>query len=77
MLVIEIIMTDIVLFQACYCSNAFQQKPFAGKKMKDGIKQYHIVYPKFMNGEAVFRNVTVKQNFGTLICTLGLYKPGL
>ena len=34
--------------------------------MKDGVEQYHIVYPKFMNGEAVVRNVPVKQNFGRL-----------
>ena len=32
--------------------------------MKNGIEQYHITYPKFMNGEAVVRNVKVKQNFG-------------
>jgi hypothetical protein len=74
MLVMEIIMTNNAFFQACYCSNPLQQKPFTGKKLKDGIEQYHSVYPKFMNGEAVVRNVTVKQNFGRLICTLGLHK---
>lgn len=36
------------------------------KKMKNGVEQYHIVYPKFMNGEAVVRNVPTKQNFGKL-----------
>jgi hypothetical protein len=35
--------------------------------MKNGVEQYHIVYPKFMNGNAVVRNVPVKQNFGRLI----------
>ena len=32
--------------------------------MKDGVEQYNIVYPKFMNGEAVVRTVPVKQNLG-------------
>ena len=36
------------------------------KKMKNGVEQYHIVYPKLMNGEAVVRNVPTKQNFGKL-----------
>jgi hypothetical protein len=44
------------------------------KRMKNGVEQYHIVYPKFMNGNAVVRNVPVKQNFGRLIGTLGLHK---
>ncbi len=35
-------------------------------RMKDGVEQYNIVYPKFMNGKAVVRKVTVKQNFGKL-----------
>jgi hypothetical protein len=30
----------------------------------NGIKQVKLVYPKFKNGEAVVRNVTVKPNFG-------------
>lgn len=34
------------------------------KKMKNGVEQYNVVYPKFMNGEAVVRKVSVKQNFG-------------
>ena len=42
--------------------------------MKNGVEQYHIVYPKFMNGNEVVRNVPVKQNFGRLIGTLGLHK---
>ena len=32
--------------------------------MKDGVEQYNVVYPKFMNGEAVVRKLPVKQNFG-------------
>lgn len=34
------------------------------KKMKDGVEQCNVVYPKYMNGEAVVRKVSVKQNFG-------------
>ena len=34
--------------------------------MKDGVEQYNVVYPKFMNGEAVVRKVPVKQNFGII-----------
>ena len=34
------------------------------KRMKDGVEQYNIVYPKLMNGEDVVRTVPVKQNFG-------------
>ena len=34
------------------------------KRMKDGVEQYNVVYPKYMNGEAVVRKVSVKQNFG-------------
>ena len=34
--------------------------------MKDGVEQYNVVYPKFLNGQAVVRKVTVKQNFGKL-----------
>ena len=33
-------------------------------KMKNGVEQVHVVYPKFKNGEAVIRNVKVQQNFG-------------
>ena len=33
-------------------------------KKKNGVEQYNVVYPKFMNGEAVVRKVSVKQNFG-------------
>ena len=36
-------------------------------KMKDGIEQVHVVYPKFKNGEAVVRNVKVQQKFGRFI----------
>ena len=34
------------------------------KKTKDGVERYNVVYPKFMNGEAVVRKITVQQNFG-------------
>ena len=33
-------------------------------RMKNGVKQLHVVYPKFKNGEAVVRNVKVQQHFG-------------
>ena len=33
-------------------------------RMKNGVEQLHVVYPKFKNGEAVVRNVKVQQNFG-------------
>ena len=33
-------------------------------RMKNGVEQLHVVYPKFKNGEAVIRNVKVQQNFG-------------
>ena len=34
------------------------------KRMKDGVEQYNVVYPKYINGEEVVRKVSVKQNFG-------------
>jgi hypothetical protein len=68
-------MTNIVLFQACYCSNIhFNKNLSREKRMKNGVELFHIVYPKFMNGNAVVRNVPVKQNSGRLIGTLGLHK---
>lgn len=36
-------------------------------RMKNGVNQIHVVYPKFENGEAVVRNVKVQQNFGMYI----------
>ncbi len=36
-------------------------------KMKNGIEQVHVVYPKFKNGEAVVRNVKVQQKFGMYV----------
>ena len=33
-------------------------------RMKNGVEQLHVVYPKFKNGEAVVRNVKVQQKFG-------------
>jgi hypothetical protein len=36
-------------------------------RMKNGVEQLHVVYPKFKNGEAVVRNVKVQQNFGMYI----------
>ncbi len=36
------------------------------KRTKNGVEQYNVVYPKFLNGEAVVRKVSVKQNFGKL-----------
>ncbi|CAB3977283.1 Hypothetical predicted protein [Paramuricea clavata] len=32
-------------------------------RMKNGVEQVHVVYPKFKNGEAVVRNLKVQQNF--------------
>ncbi len=36
-------------------------------RMKNGVEQLHVVYPKFKNGEAVVRNVMVQQNVGMYI----------
>jgi hypothetical protein len=35
--------------------------------MKNSVEQCNVVYPKFMNGEAVVRKVPMKQNFGKVI----------
>ena len=32
--------------------------------MKDVVEQCNVVYPKYVNGEAVVRKVSVKRNFG-------------
>ena len=45
----------------------FNQNLSRETQMKNGVEQYNVVYPKFMNGEAVVRKVPVKQNFGKVI----------
>ena len=39
------------------CRNLHRQN-----RMRNGVEQLHVVYPKFKNGEAVVRNVKVQQN---------------
>ena len=36
-------------------------------KIKNGVKQIHVAYPKFKNGDAVVRNVKVQQKFGIYV----------
>ncbi len=43
------------------------------KRTKNGVEQYNVVYPKFLNGEAVVRKVSVKQNFGKLQFAIPLH----
>ncbi|XP_028418518.1 uncharacterized protein LOC114543922 [Dendronephthya gigantea] len=55
-------------YRGMFCRHAlavmhFNQNLSREARLKNGVEQYNVVYPKFMNGEAVVRKVPVKQNF--------------
>ena len=62
----------LLLFTYIFCRHAlavmhFNENLSRETRMKNGVEQCNVVYPKFMNGEAVVRKVPVKQNFGKVI----------
>ncbi|CAB3989187.1 Hypothetical predicted protein [Paramuricea clavata] len=52
-----------VLYMHALAVMHFNQNLSRETRMKNGVEQCNVVYPKFMNGEAVVRKVPVKQNF--------------
>jgi hypothetical protein len=60
----------VIFFRHVIAIIHFNKNLSREKRTKDGIEQYNVIYPKFMNGEAVVRKVSVKQNFGKLYITI-------
>ena len=54
----------VPVFWIVYAVIHFNSNLHRKNRMKNGVEQVHVVYPKFKNGEAVVRNVKVQQNFG-------------
>ena len=52
------------IFRNAFAIIHFNKNINRSNRMKNGVEQLHVVYPKFKNGEAVVRNVKVQQNFG-------------
>ena len=61
---------DVDFYRHAIAIIHFNKNLFREKRTKDGLDQYNVVYPKFMNGEAVVRKVSVTQNFGKLCVTI-------